>query len=277
EDALTQHIAVKLRVLADIVLMVGESLGCEDQEERRGGMETRNRDVPHLGTEPAQRGQCLLEGLRHLWIYIIKEIGARHTDFHAADIPTKRGEIVIDRGVTRSGIGGVVPGHGLEEIGTVLDRARHWAGVIERPRERQDPGTTRASVGRLEPDDAAERRRPTDRAAGVGTRRADHQTSRQSGARATARAARNMVEIPGVASWLKAMARQLQPKRKLVRDKFAQEHCPRLLPALYARGVGLGEPVSEQRRPTRGADTPRAVDVFVRHRDPQERAWVVPA
>ena len=114
----------------------------------------------------------------------------------------------------------------------------------------------------------------------IGNHRAgeqDDQPSRQSGARATARATRNVVEIPGVAGWLKAMARQLQPKRKLVRDEFAQEHSACLLPAPHARGVGLGEPVGKQRGTARGADTPRAVDVFVCHRDAQEWARIVSA
>jgi hypothetical protein len=80
--------------------MVRKRLGHQDQEERGCRVEARDRDVTHLGTEPAERGERPFKRLRHLWIDAIKEIGTRHADFHTADVPTKRRQVVIDRDAT---------------------------------------------------------------------------------------------------------------------------------------------------------------------------------
>src|SRR5205823_14084558 len=97
---LPQYVAVELGVLPDIALVVCEGLCHDDQEERWRRVEAGDRDVADLGAEPAERGEGPFERLRHLWIDAVKEIGARHADFHAADVPAKRRQVVLDWGAT---------------------------------------------------------------------------------------------------------------------------------------------------------------------------------
>ena len=67
--------------------------------------------------------------------------------------------------------------------------ARERARVIERRRERHHAPARATAIGRLHADDAAERRRLADRAAGVGAGRAHRQPRRHRGRRTAGRAA----------------------------------------------------------------------------------------
>src|SRR5262245_22724000 len=70
------------------------------------------------------------------------------------------------------------------------------------------------------------------------------------------------------------MAGHLQAHGELMGNEFAQEDGSCLLPASYARGVVLWKPVRQERRTASGPDASRAIDVFVCHRDAQQRACV---
>src|SRR5207248_10356264 len=98
--------------------------------------------------------------------------------------------------------------------GTVLHRARHRPGVIERPVEREHAGPAGATVGRLEAHDAAERGGPADGAAGVRPGGAGDEAGGQRRAGAAAGAAGDVVEVPRIARGLEAMTGELDPERE---------------------------------------------------------------
>src|SRR4029453_9546963 len=77
---------------------------------------------------------------------------------------------------------GTVPGERLRQVRAVFDGARHRAGVVERPGEREHVGPAAATVGRLQPYDAAERRRSADRAPRIAAAPAGGTPSGQRGA-----------------------------------------------------------------------------------------------
>ena len=78
---------------------------------------------------------------------------------------------------------GIVAGDGLQHDRAVLDGPRHRAGMVEGEGIGVDAGAADEAVGRLQPDDAAERGRAADRAAGIGAERAGHKPGGDRGAR----------------------------------------------------------------------------------------------
>src|SRR5262249_10127418 len=127
-----------------------------------------------------------------------QKVRAWHPDLDATQVTTERGEVIVDRDTTRGRVGGIVAGHRLEQVCAVLHRARHGAGMVERPRERQDTGATHTSVCWLEPNDATEGGGAADGATGVRARRTHHQPGREGRPRATTRAPGDVVEVPGI-------------------------------------------------------------------------------
>src|SRR5207244_7267370 len=89
--------------------------------------------------------------------------------------------------------------HGLQHQGQVSNRTGHGPGMVEAPAQGDDTGTTDTAVGRLEPNNAAERCRVTYRAASVAASGERHHMRRQSGARARARPAWKHRRIPWIA------------------------------------------------------------------------------
>ena len=261
-------------MLTDVFLVVGEGLGHHDQEERGRRAEARDLDVAHLGAEPAERLERPFERPLDLGIDPLEEVRARHADPEATDVLTERRQIVVDRRQTRGRIGGIVTRHGLQEVRAILHRARHRASVVERPREREDPRAAHAPVRRLEPHDATEGGRPADGPAGVRARGADDEPGRQGGARAAARAARDVVEVPRIARRREAMAGALDAEGELVGHELAEEHRARLLPAAHARGVLVGDEVGQEGGGRRCPDAPREIDVLVGDRNAEQRARV---
>ena len=223
---------------------------------------------------PSFRGgrEALFERALDLRIEAFEEVRARHSDPDAADVTSERRQVVVDRNAARGRVGGVVTGHGLEEVRAILDRARHRAGVVERPRKREDARAAHAPVRGLEPDDAAEGGRPADGPAGVRARRAADEPRGQGGAGPAARAAWNVVEVPRIAGGREAMAGELDAERELVGDELAEKDGAGLPPAPDARRLVLRDPVGEKGGPARRPDAPRKVDVLVGDRDAEQCA-----
>ena len=99
-------------------------------------------------------------------------------------------------GTSNGGASTVVASRGSGPASTAQDvpglahGARHRADLVERRSVRDEPVARDAAVRRLDADDAAERRRLTNRAAGVGAERHRHRAGRDQRRRAAARAAR---------------------------------------------------------------------------------------
>src|SRR5207249_3585908 len=143
--------------------------------------------------------------------------------------PAAKGGARVSKGNRpRRGIHRVVAGHGKEKIGAVLDRAREGSRVVERPRQRHHARAARPAVRRLDPGEAAEGRGSADGAPGVRAGGARHQPGGEGGARAAARAAGNMVEIPRIARGGKLVSGKLDAEGELVGDELAEHHRSRL-------------------------------------------------
>ena len=250
--------------------VVGIRLRQHDHHEDRRVPDARDRDVAHLGAEPAQRLHRRLERARHLGLHVVEEVVARHADLEPAHAgPERRG--VIGHGLAaRRRVGRVVARERLQHQRAVLDRARHRPRVIERPRERQHTGAAHAPVRRLQADDAAERCRASDGSAGVGSQRANRQPSRERRAGPARRSAGDVIEVPRIARGLVAMSGELDAEGELVRDELAEHHHAGLGEARDARRVEIRHPVREQRGAAGGEDALGRVEVLVRDRDAGE-------
>ncbi len=106
---------------------------------------------------------------------------ARHADAHALQRVDRRLRVKSGTGA-RDDVAsrGSWPAMTDEHQRRVFDRRRDRSDLIERRREGEQAVARDAAVGRLEPDDAAERGRLADRAAGVGAERErDHAARRR--------------------------------------------------------------------------------------------------
>ena len=105
--------------------------------------------------------------------------------------PVRRRLEIGQRDVGAGAVVRVVARHLLQQQRAVLDRPGQRPGLIERARERDDAKARAAAVGRLHADDAAERSRLADRAAGIGAGGAQAQFRRDRRGRAAGAAARD--------------------------------------------------------------------------------------
>ena len=103
-------------------------------------------------------------------------------------------------------------------------RARERSNLVERRRKCEQAVARDAAVGRLEADDAAERRRLTDRSAGIGSER-DRGAPRCDGRRGTAaRAAGRAIGRPGVPHGAERRVLVGRAHRELVAVRLADDH-----------------------------------------------------
>ena len=114
---------------------------------------------------------------------IVDALGqTRRAERRSADRSTSPVSASRYRGTGSARRGGVVrigTGNDLEQQRRVLGGARQRTNLIERRGKRQQPVARHASVGRLQADDAGERRRLTNRAAGVRAQRGRRQAARR--------------------------------------------------------------------------------------------------
>ena len=121
-------------------------------------------------------------------------VGHAEPDARAPALRARRGP---PRGTGPTGVGmqvassGSAPAITSSSAAASSTRAAERARLIERRRERDHAVARDAAVGRLDADDAAQRRRLADRAAGVGAERARAQRRRDRRRRAARRSARH--------------------------------------------------------------------------------------
>ena len=159
----------------------------------------RQVDLTHRGAELLHGLDGTVHGRHNVRVGVLEVIGARHTEPDALQVALEGGVIVWHRLHSRTGITPVGAGYGLQHQGRVSDSARHGPGMVQTPAQGDDTGTTDTAVGRLEPNNAAERCRVTYRAASVAASGERHHMRRQSGARARARPAWKHRRIPWIA------------------------------------------------------------------------------
>src|SRR5438093_741149 len=94
EDPLAQDVAVELGMGAHVALVVGESLGHQDRQERPRRQDGRDLDIGHHGAEQTERSERLLERLLDLGVRALEEVRAWHADAEPADSPAERFRVV---------------------------------------------------------------------------------------------------------------------------------------------------------------------------------------
>ena len=141
----------------------------------------RRRDAVHRGA-----------GLRES---PLAEISARDRDAQALGAARELRQRRLDRPIGAHRVFGIRPLHRVVGEREVARRARQRPEMIEARDERERARARQPAVGRLQPEQAAERRRHADRAVGVGAERERHQPARDRAARAARRAAGHAVTI----------------------------------------------------------------------------------
>ena len=186
-------------------------------------------------------------------------------------IVVERIDIVRNRDIGAGRVAFIEAGHLVEDEGRVRRRARHDPGLIERGGEGDHAPARAASIGRLDAGDAAQRRRLTDRSAGVARRGRRAQSCshrRRRTARGTARHAGRVPGIPDRAIPARLVAR---PHGELVHVGLAEHHgAGRRQPLDDGRVIGRDEVVEHPRTAT-GLQTLGTEDVLVRDRDAGQR------
>ena len=159
-----------------------------------------------------------------------------------------------------------------EEQRGVGDVAGQRAGLVERRGEGDHPVAADGAVGRLQPDDPAQRRRLADRAAGVRADRPRREAGRDGGGAAAARAARDARAVPRVEHRPVGRVLVRRAHRELVLVGLAQQRRPGSRQALHDGGR-VGRPVAlEDPRPGLARHALGAEQVLDRERHPAERA-----
>jgi len=120
-------------------------------------------------------------------------------DPQSPNITGQRPPVIRDRAVGAGRIFRIVPGNRLQQDRAIFDRPGHRTGMIEGERIGVDAGTADEPVGRLQPDDAAQRRRAADRTAGIGAERGRDKPGGNCRPGAARRAAGEVIAVPWVA------------------------------------------------------------------------------
>ena len=128
-----------------------------------------------------------------------------------ADVLRQQRAHRLDRARAARGIVGVGTLHRVIGQREIADTARERAEMIETRHERKRTRARQPAVGRLQPKNAAERRRHPDRAVGVGSERQRHQPAADRGAGAARRAAGHPRHVVRVArrSVMHVLARKI--------------------------------------------------------------------
>ena len=163
--------------------------------------ERRQRNLADLRTKTAERGDGGIDApLRRRADLVVHFVEMPdHTDAHALDASAKLRGVIRDRPRCARGIARIVPGQRLQHQRTILRGPRHRTDMIERERSGCHAGAADQTVGRLDAGDAAQRRRPTDRTAGVSADATEDQPGRHTGSSAAARPRREVRRVPRIA------------------------------------------------------------------------------
>ena len=177
--------------------------------------------------------------------------------------------------VERRGVAAVVAADDLEQQRGVRDGRRERTDLIEAAGERDEPVARHAAVGRLHADDAAQRRRLADRAAGVAAERQRGEAGGDRRRAAAARAAGDPGRVVRVAGGAERRVLGGAAHGELVEVGLADDDAAGGDDALDHGGVVGRAPAFEDLRRARRGDAPRAHVVLQRDRHAGERTRVL--
>jgi len=163
--------------------------------------------------------------------------------------------------------------HGAHQRDILEAAADHPQG-IEIVALHLDPDAAELAKARFVADDAAKRRRPDHRAAGLAAERDRHHAGRDGRARSRRRTAREVGQVPRVPRGRPRQVERRTCMRHLVSGQLAQQHGAGLVELGRRGGVFRRNAVDEDPRVTGGEDPLRVVDVLEREGNSVERAPV---
>ena len=198
-----------------------------------------------------------LHQLRHLSVERLPEVAARHTQAQA-----------LQRGHGKHRTAGH---HGVEQR-AIGDATRHRPCGVARVRDRHDARLRPAQQRRPKPDDAAQRRRDSHRAAGVRADATGHDARAHRSADAAARTARNARAVVRVAHRAERGVVVRDAVGELVQARLAEHDGACVDQLLRDRRVALGNVAAQRRRACRRGDACGVDVVFQRERHAVQRA-----
>ncbi len=165
----------------------------------------------------------------------------------------------------------VMAGQGLQHQRAILGGPRHRTDMVEAEGGGGDPGTADEAIGRLDPGNAAQRRRPSDRAAGVGADAAEDHARSDRRAGAAAAAGGEVLGVPRVARRRCGQVEARPAIGELMRRQLAHQHRSGGGKAFGAGCVGVGNVVGEELRLAGGRNASGVDDVLEPDRDAVQR------
>ena len=193
-------------------------------------------------------------------------------DLNPAQVSPQGVAVVRDRCVPGVRVFGVVPGDCAEGNCGVFHSAADGADLVHRPGAGGHAVAADPSPAGPQADDAAPRRRTTDRAAGVLAQRCGAKKGGRCRAGSAAGAAGESVEIPRVAVEAVSLGRA---EGELGQVGLAQQDSSGPLQICDSRGVLVGKEVGHEPRADGGPDSPSPDLVLDRHRDSVHRAEIL--
>ena len=166
-----------------------------------------------------------------------------------------------------AGVLRVVPGHGLQHQGRILDGARHGPHVIEGPGQGDHAPGAHAAVGGLQSDDAAIGGRLPYGSPGIGAQCAVAEVRRHGDGRSRGRPARRVGGHPGIGNRAEIADHRAAPIGALVHVQLAQDHRPPVPQSADDLGVPGGDAILEDAAGRGGAHTRRIHQVLEGDRD----------
>ena len=191
--------------------------------------------------------------------------------------PVSAADVVGARFLRRRRIEGIGAREHGQRNRRVVGGARHRPNLIERGRKRDQPVARDAAVGRLQADDAAERGRLPDRAAGIGAERNGREAGGDGDSRAAAGSAGDVIRVPRIARGSERRVFGRRSHRKLVAVGLAHHDGARRLEPSDDGGVVRRNERAEHLRRGGGRDAARHDVVFERDRHSRKRARVLVA
>ena len=170
--------------------------------------------------------------------------------------------------VQARGVAGILPAERGQQRRGVAHAPRQRADRVERGRERDQPVSADQTVGGLQTDDAAQRRRLTDAPAGVGPEGPDGLPGGDRGGAAAAGTAGDARGVPRVVHGSERRVLVGRAHRELVAVRLADEDRTVTGQASPRRAVVRRHVVLQDARGTGRPDAVRREDVLERRRDP---------
>ncbi len=233
--------------------------------------QVRQADFDGVGAERQVYLQRIADERRVAGLQSVEEL-AQQADFQALERRVQKRRIIGDRGIDAGRIVGIEPSHDLQDGRRVCRRPGEYPGLIEARCECDHPVARHPAVRGLDPGDAGEGGRLTDRAAGIGAGGDWREPGGQRRRRPARGAPRYLGRIPGILD-RPVIARLVGGAHgKFVHVGLAEHDRTGRLEARDDGGIVGRCKVVEHARTAAGADPVRAENIFMNEGDAEQAA-----